>query len=87
MQTLNELDEKKAELEGRLRELEEQKSSLEKEIAFLVEQLPILDLARYASLLESHTRALRGVRDMLQTVARDQSKFSGDHPVSALPTN
>jgi hypothetical protein len=85
METLGELNSKKEELEGRLRNLEEQKTSLEKDISFLIEQIPVLDMARYASLLESHTRALRGVRDMLQHVA-DQETRAGERS-SGLPTN
>ena len=78
MESIAELNHKKEELEGRLRNLEEQKTSLEKEISYLIEQIPILDMARYATLLESHTRALKGVRDMLQAVADQETRTGGE---------
>jgi len=42
---------------------------LENEISVLVEQIPILEMSRYATLLESSNNSLAIVRDMLRTLA------------------
>ncbi len=86
MVTISELNTRKQELEERLKDLEEKRSSLEKEIGLLVDQIPILDMARYVSLLESHTRALRGVRDMLQTMAQGKGSFASGPGAQAVPS-
>ena len=94
MVTFEDSNNRREELEGRLSELETQKTSLEKEIDILVEQIPVLDLERQAALLESHTGALREVRNMLQALAQGSGKYTSEtvrataEPVSvALPTN
>lgn len=86
MEALSELNSTKEDLEGRLRKLEEEKVSLEKEISFLVEQIPILDMERHASLLESQTRALKGVRDMLSTIAHELTSSVGEQTVTVAPS-
>ncbi len=71
METVSETHGKTEELEARLAHLEQLKASLESEISVLVEQIPILEMSRYAALLESETGSLRMVRDMLLTLTHD----------------
>ena len=71
METVSRSSETVEELKTRLDALEQQKASLESEISVLVEQIPIIEMSRYASLLESQTGSLRLVRDMLQTLANE----------------
>lgn len=87
MSTLEELNTRKEELEGRLRDLEVQKVSLENEIGLLVEKIPILDMARYATLLESHTQSLREVRDMLQSMAQGKEIYASEQVAAPAPSN
>ena len=69
MESAGESRERRAELEARLGELEQKRSSLEGEISVLVEQIPVLEMSRYAHLLESSNNSLSLVRDMLRTLA------------------
>jgi len=71
METVSRTQENVEELKGRLDALEQTKASLESEISVLVEQIPILEMSRYATLLESQTSSLRLVRDMLQALAHE----------------
>jgi hypothetical protein len=56
------------ELEARLSALEQKRSSLESEISVLVNQIPILEMSRHATVLESSNNSLSLVRDMLLTL-------------------
>jgi predicted nucleic acid-binding Zn-ribbon protein len=86
METVSRTQETMEELKARLENLEQQKASLESEISVMVEQIPILELSRYAALLESHTSSLRLVRDMLQSVAEDRFGDLGVESQQAAPT-
>ncbi len=71
------------ELEARLSALEQKKSSLESEISVLVEQIPILEMSRYATLLESSNNSLSLVRDMLMALVDAKPAF--EHVEAAAP--
>ena len=86
METVSRTQETMEELKARLENLEQQKASLESEISVLVEQIPILELSRYAAVLESNTSSLRLVRDMLQAVAEDKLGVLGVEGQEAAPT-
>ncbi len=86
METLSETQGRREELEARLGDLEQRKSSLENEISVLVEQIPILEMSRYAALLESNNNSLSLVRDMLRTLAEGKPAF--EHAdASSVPSN
>jgi hypothetical protein len=87
METASEIQGRKEELEARLGDLEQKKSSLENEISMLVEQIPILEMSRYAALLESGNNSLSLVRDMLRTLAEGKPAFEHDAAASPIPTN
>ena len=72
METVTTTEDRMEDLKGRIDDLEHQKTSLESEISALVEQIPILEMSRYASILESNTSSLRLVRDMLQVLSQDR---------------
>ncbi len=74
-------------LEARLQDLEQKKSSLENEISVLVEQIPILEMSRYAALLESGNNSLSLVRDMLRTLAEGKPALEHDEAASPVPSN
>jgi hypothetical protein len=86
METMSEHG-RREELEARLGDLEQRKSSLENEISELVEQIPILEMSRYAALLESNNNSLILVRDMLRTLAEGKPALEHDEPVSPVPSN
>ncbi len=69
METASESRGRREELEARLGDLEQTRSALENEISVLVEQIPILEMSRYAALLESSNSSLGVVRDMLRALA------------------
>jgi chromosome segregation ATPase len=83
METIGETQGRREELEARLGDLEQKKSSLENEISVLVEQIPILEMSRYAALLESNNNALTLVRDMLRTLAEGKPEL--EHVEAASP--
>lgn len=83
METVTETHGRKEELEIRLADLEQRKASLESEISQLVEQIPILEMSRYMSLLESETNSLRLVRDMLRSLVHDDAEKAGPSSPSA----
>jgi hypothetical protein len=83
METASETQGRREELEARLGDLERKKSSLESEISVLVEQIPILEMSRYAALLESGNNSLSLVRDMLRTLA--EGKPALEHEQVASP--
>jgi hypothetical protein len=85
METASESRGTREELEARLGDLERKKSTLEKEISVLVEQIPILEMSKYAALLESGNNSLALVRDMLRTLAEGKPSF--EHDASRAPTN
>ena len=74
METVTESQGRKEALEARLSELEMRKASLESEISALVEQIPIVEMSKYMSLLESETNSLRLVRDMLRSLVHDDAE-------------
>jgi len=74
-------------LKGRIDDLEQQKTSLESEISALVEQIPILEMSRYASILESNTSSLRLVRDMLQVLSQDRLGAASEAAAPPTPSN
>lgn len=74
-------------LKGRIDDLEQQKTSLENEISALVEQIPILEMSRYASILESNTSSLRLVRDMLQVLSQDRLSAASEATAPPIPSN
>jgi predicted nucleic acid-binding Zn-ribbon protein len=74
-------------LKGRIDDLEQQKTSLESEISALVEQIPILEMSRYASILESNTSSLRLVRDMLQVLSQDRLGTASEAAAPSIPSN
>lgn len=86
MESISETGGRREELEARLGELEQKKASLENEISVLVEQIPIIEMARYASLLESNNNSLSLVRDMLRALAEGKPAFEQTE-TSAVPTN
>ena len=71
------------ELEARLGDLEQKKSSLENEISVLVEQIPIVEMSKYAALLESNNNSLSLVRDLLRTLVGDKPAL--EHEEAASP--
>ena len=83
METVSETQGRKAELEARLSDLEQRKASLEMEISNLVEQIPIVEMSKYVSLLENETNSLRLVRDMLRGLVHDDAEPA----VASAPTN
>jgi hypothetical protein len=83
METVIETQGRTEELEAKLGRLEQQKVSLENEISLLVEEIPVLVMSRYASLLESHTNSLRKVRDMLLTLTQERPAI--DHGQATSP--
>ena len=87
METMSETQGRREELEARLGELELKKSSLESEISQLVEQIPIMEMSRYAALLESGNNSLSLVRDMLRTLAEGKPAFEHDEAASTVPSN
>jgi len=78
---------RREELEARLGDLERKKSSLENEISELVEQIPILEMSRYAALLESGNNSLSLVRDMLRTLVEGKPTLEHDEAASTVPSN
>jgi len=82
---MSETQGRREELEARLGDLEQKKSSLENEISVLVEQIPILEMSRYANLLESNNNSLSLVRDMLRTLA--EGKPALEHDATTIPSN
>jgi len=86
MAIMSETQGRREEIEARLGDLEQKKSSLENEISELVEQIPILELSRYAALLESNNNALSLVRDMLRTLAEGKPALEHD-AASPVPSN
>ena len=87
MESLSETQGSREDLEARLQDLEQKKSSLENEISVLVEQIPIIEMSRYAALLESENNSLSLVRDMLRTLAEGKPALEHDQAASALPSN
>lgn len=86
MESIGETQGRREELEARLGELEQKRHSLESEISVLVEQIPIVEMSRYAALLESSNNSLSLVRDMLRTLAEGKPFFEQD-VASPVPTN
>jgi hypothetical protein len=86
---MSETQGRREELEARLGDLEQKKSSLENEISELVEQIPILEMSRYAAMLESNNNALSLVRDMLRTLAEGKPalELERDDAASLVPSN
>jgi|GEM_PF-6163464 len=87
METIGESLGSREALEARLQDLEQKKSSLENEISVLVEQIPILEMSRYAALLESGNNSLSLVRDMLRTLAEGKPALEHDEAASPVPSN
>lgn len=87
METIGESLGSREAIEARLQDLEQKKSSLENEISILVEQIPILEMTRYAALLESGNNSLSLVRDMLRTLAESKPALEHDEAASAVPSN
>jgi len=87
METIGETQGSRETLEARLQDLEQKKSSLENEISVLVEQIPILEMSRYAALLESGNNSLSLVRDMLRTLAEGKPALEHDEAASPVPSN
>jgi predicted nucleic acid-binding Zn-ribbon protein len=87
METVTTTEDRMEDLKGRIDDLEQQKASLESEISALVEQIPILEMSRYASLLESNTSSLRLVRDMLQVLSQDRLGASSEAAAPPIPSN
>ena len=75
------------ELEARVGALEQKKSSLESEISVLVEQIPILEMSRYATVLESSNNSLSLVRDMLMALVEPKSAFEHVRAASPVQTS
>lgn len=86
METIGDTQGSREAIEARLADLEQKKSSLENEISVLVEQIPILEMTRYAALLESGNNSLSLVRDMLRTLAEGKPAFEHDEAAS-VPSN
>ena len=87
METMGETQGRREELEARLGDLEQKRSSLENEISVLVEQIPVLEMSRYAALLESNNNSLSLVRDMLRTLAEGKPAFEQAAAGSPVPSN
>lgn len=87
METIGETRGSREEIEARLQDLEQKKSSLENEISMLVEQIPILEMSRYAALLESGNNSLSLVRDMLRTLAEGKPALEHHEAASPVPSN
>jgi predicted nucleic acid-binding Zn-ribbon protein len=87
METVTTTEDRMEDLKGRIDDLEQQKTSLENEISALVEQIPILEMSRYASLLESNTSSLRLVRDMLQVLSQDRLGAASEAAAPSIPSN
>ena len=87
METATEVHGRREELEARLGELEQRRSSLENEITDLVEQIPILEMSRYASLLESSNSSLSVVRDMLRTLAEGKPSLESEQVAPEAQSN
>jgi len=87
METIGETVGSRDALEARLQDLEQKKSSLENEISVLVEQIPILEMSRYAALLESANNSLSLVRDMLRTLAEGKPALEHDEAASPVTSN
>ncbi|HVC27392.1 MAG TPA: hypothetical protein VND40_04455 [Nitrososphaerales archaeon] len=87
METIGETIGSREALEARLQDLEQKKSSLENEISVLVEQIPIMEMSRYAALLESGNNSLSLVRDMLRTLAEGKPALEHDEEASPVPSN
>jgi hypothetical protein len=85
METASETRGTREELEVRLGDLERKKSSLENEISALVEQIPILEMSKYAALLESGNSSLTLVRDMLRALAEGKPAF--EHEADSRTTS
>jgi hypothetical protein len=77
----------RADLEARLVDLEQRRSSLENEISVLVEQIPVLEMSKYAAILESGNNSLSLVRDMLRTLAEGKPALEHDEASSSVPSN
>jgi hypothetical protein len=86
METIGDTQGSREAIEARLADLEQKKSSLENEISVLVEQIPILEMTRYAALLESGNNSLSLVRDMLRTLAEGKPALEHDE-AAPVPTN
>jgi hypothetical protein len=87
METVTTTEDRMEDLKGRIDDLEQQKTSLESEISALVEQIPILEMSRYASILESNTSSLRLVRDMLQVLSQDRLGAATEAAAPPIPSN
>jgi predicted nucleic acid-binding Zn-ribbon protein len=87
METVTTTEDRMEDLKGRIDDLEQQKTSLESEISALVEQIPILEMSRYASILESNTSSLRLVRDMLQVLSQDRLGAASEATSPPIPSN
>jgi len=87
METVTTTEDRMEDLKGRIDDLEQQKTALENEISALVEQIPILEMSRYASLLESNTSSLRLVRDMLQVLSQDRLGAANEATAPPIPSN
>jgi len=77
----------RADLEARLVDLEQRRSSLENEISVLVEQIPVLEMSKYAAILKSGNNSLSLVRDMLRTLAEGKPALEHDDAASSVPSN
>ena len=86
METISDAHGSREEIEARLADLEQKKSSLESEISILVQQIPILEMSRYAALLESGNNSLSLVRDMLRTLAEGKPALEHE-ATSSVPLN
>jgi len=73
------------ELEARLADLEQKRSSLESEISVLVGQVPIIEMSRYAAVLQSSNNSLSLVRDMLRGLTESNAPATETAPVVASP--
>jgi hypothetical protein len=87
METISDTQGSREAIEARLQDLEQKKSSLENEISMLVEQIPILEMSRYAALLESGNNSLSLVRDMLRTLAEGKPALEHHEAASPVPSN
>jgi len=87
METVTTTEDRMEDLKGRIDDLEQQKTSLESEISALVEQIPILEMSRYAAILESNTSSLRLVRDMLQVLSQDRLGVASEAAAPSIPSN
>jgi hypothetical protein len=88
MEIASETRGRRDELEARLGALEQKKLALEKEISLLVEQIPILEMSKYAALLESGNSSLSLVRDMLRMLAEGKPAYEHDQAASSsTPSN